>query len=157
MWNHTLDSNSIMVCKLRFTLDSSSHLLTLSCQNNCSEHTPCYIMEMVLRSKSIHERGSSSYLTLKLGWGLVGPDAGHVELLGHRIGQHPLQPLKSGLALGCQMRQTLLIGAERGHITLALLCRVEVNRLGEELILHLLIKSRLASPHTNLNLYHSYN
>lgn len=50
--------------------------------------------------------------TLELSLGLFCLDSGHVVLLGHRLGQHALQPLQGGLALLGQRWQTLVTRVE---------------------------------------------
>lgn len=71
------------------------------------------------------------------------------------MGQHALQSLQGGLALGRQVRQTLLIGVECGYIPLALLCR-EMKM--EDIVRHLLVyQHQLTSLHKNKPVNHNWH
>lgn len=63
--------------------------------------------------------------TLELRLALLRLDSGHVVLLGHRLGQHALQPLQGGLALLGQRRQALVTRVEGRNVTVTKLCGVQ--------------------------------
>ena len=65
----------------------------------------------------------TSLNTLEVTTGVVGPNAGHVELLGDGPGQHALQTAEGGFALRVQRRETLLTGVEGGDVAPTVLWR----------------------------------
>ena len=65
----------------------------------------------------------TSLNTLEVTAGVVGPNAGHVELLGDGPGQHALQTAEGGFALRVQRRETLLTGVEGGDVAPTVLWR----------------------------------
>lgn len=67
--------------------------------------------------------------TLELCLALFRLDSGHVVLLGHRLGQHALQPLQGGLALLGQCRQALVTRVEGGNVTLTKLWSVKMEKI----------------------------